>query len=44
MINNVTGSDKKINSDIESYRDKREKALKKMSKDMASRLSKAGDR
>lgn len=42
MINNVTGSDKKIILDIESYRDKREKALKKMSKDMAFRVIKTG--
>jgi len=42
MINNVTGSDKKIILDIESYRDKREKALKKMSKDMAFKVIKSG--
>ncbi|HOP62565.1 MAG TPA: RNA-binding cell elongation regulator Jag/EloR [Spirochaetota bacterium] len=42
MINNVTGSDKKIILDIESYRDKREKALKKMSKDMAFKVIKTG--
>jgi spoIIIJ-associated protein len=42
MINNATGSDKKIILDIESYRDKREKALKKMSKDMAFKVIKTG--
>lgn len=42
MINNVTGNDKKIILDIESYRDKREKALKKMSKDMAFKVIKSG--
>lgn len=42
MINNTTGSDKKIILDIESYRDKREKALKKMSKDMAFKVIKTG--
>ncbi|HOP28068.1 MAG TPA: RNA-binding cell elongation regulator Jag/EloR [Spirochaetota bacterium] len=42
MINNVAGSDKKIILDIESYRDKREKALKKMSKDMAFKVIKSG--
>ena len=42
MINNTTGSDKKIILDIESYRDKREKALKKMSKDMAVKVVRSG--
>ncbi len=42
MINNNTGTDKKIILDIESYRDKREKALKKMSKDMAFKVIKSG--
>lgn len=42
MINNATGSEKKIILDIESYRDKREKALKKMSKDMAFKVIKTG--
>jgi len=42
MINNATGSDKKIILDIEDYRDKREKALKKMSRDMAMKVIKSG--
>lgn len=42
MINNTTGSEKKIILDIEAYRDKREKALKKMSKDMALKVVKSG--
>jgi spoIIIJ-associated protein len=42
MINNLTGSEKKIILDIESYRDKREKALKKMSREMAQKVIKTG--
>ncbi len=42
MISHETGSDKKIILDIESYRDKREKALKKMSKDIAYKVNKSG--
>jgi spoIIIJ-associated protein len=42
MINNNTGSEKKIILDIESYRDKREKALKKMSKEMAQKVIRSG--
>lgn len=42
MINNTTGSDKKIILDIEMYRDKREKALRKMSKDIAHKVIKSG--
>ncbi len=42
MINNSTGTEKKIILDIESYRDKREKALKKMSKDIAFKVIKSG--
>ena len=42
MINNATGSEKKIILDIEAYRDKREKALKKMSRDMAIKVVKSG--
>jgi len=42
MINNTTGSEKKIILDIESYREKREKALKKMSRDMAIKVVKTG--
>jgi len=42
MINHSTGSEKKIILDIESYRDKREKTLKKMSKDIAFKVIKSG--
>ena len=42
MINNSTGSEKKIILDIESYRDKREKTLKKMSKEMAQKVIRSG--
>ncbi len=42
MVNQKTGSDKKIILDIEDYRDKREKALKKMSRDIAHKVSKSG--
>ncbi|MCL2155587.1 MAG: protein jag [Leptospirales bacterium] len=42
MINNSTGSEKKIILDIEAYRDKREKALKKMSKEIAQKVIRSG--
>jgi spoIIIJ-associated protein len=42
MINNSTGSEKKIILDIESYRDKREKTLKKMSKEIAQKVIRSG--
>jgi spoIIIJ-associated protein len=42
MVNHITGSEKKIILDIESYRDKREKTLKKMSKDIAFKVIKSG--
>jgi spoIIIJ-associated protein len=42
MINNSTGSEKKIILDIESYRDKREKALKKMSREIAQKVIRSG--
>jgi spoIIIJ-associated protein len=42
MVNNNTGSDKKIILDIEQYREKREKALKKMSQDIAQKVIKTG--
>ncbi|MCP4136597.1 MAG: protein jag [bacterium] len=42
MVNHMTGSDKKIILDIEAYREKREKALKKMSKDIAYKVIKTG--
>jgi spoIIIJ-associated protein len=42
MISNSTGSQKKIILDIEGYRDKREKTLKKMSRDMAIKVVKSG--
>jgi spoIIIJ-associated protein len=42
IVNNKTGSEKKIILDIESYRAKREKALKKMSRDIAYKVIKSG--
>jgi spoIIIJ-associated protein len=42
VINNSTGTEKKIILDIESYRDKREKALKKMSKEIAQKVIRSG--
>jgi spoIIIJ-associated protein len=42
MINHSTGSEKKIILDIEEYREKRERALKKMSRDMAYKVIKSG--
>jgi len=42
MINNTTGSDKKIILDIESYREKREKTLRKMSRDLAHKVIRSG--
>jgi spoIIIJ-associated protein len=42
MVNHITGSDKKIILDIESYRAKRERALRKMSKDIAFKVIKSG--
>ncbi len=42
MVNHKTGSDKKIILDIEDYREKREKALKKMSRDIAHKVSRSG--
>ncbi len=42
MVNNTTRSDKKIILDIESYRAKREKALRKLSKDIALKVIKTG--
>ena len=42
IVNNKTSSDKKIIIDIESYRAKREQALKKMSKDIAFKVNKSG--
>jgi spoIIIJ-associated protein len=42
MINNSTGTEKKIILDIESYRDKREKSLKKMSREVAQKVIKSG--
>ena len=42
MINNQLGSDKKIILDIESYRDKRERAIRKISKDAAHRVIRTG--
>ena len=42
IVNNKTGSEKKIILDIESYRAKRERALKKMSRDIAYKVIKSG--
>ena len=42
MINHATGSEKKIILDKEEYREKRERALKKMSRDMAFKVIKSG--
>ncbi len=42
MVNSSTGSDKKIILDIELYREKRERALRKMSKDIAFKVNKTG--
>jgi len=42
MVNNTTGSEKKIILDIESYREKRERALKKMSRDIAYKVIRSG--
>jgi len=42
IVNHDTGTDKKIILDIESYRSKREQALKKMSRDVAHKVIKTG--
>jgi spoIIIJ-associated protein len=42
IVNHKTESDKKIILDIESYRAKRERALRKMSKDIAFKVIKSG--
>ncbi len=42
IINHKTGSEKKVILDIESYRDKRERALRKMSRDAAHRVIRTG--
>jgi len=42
IVNHQTGSDKKIILDIESYRAKRERALRKMSKDIAMKVIRSG--
>lgn len=42
MVNHRTKSDKKIILDIEAYRAKREKALRRLSKDIALRVIKTG--
>jgi len=42
IINQKTGSEKKIILDIEDYREKREKALRKMSKNIAAKVIKTG--
>jgi spoIIIJ-associated protein len=43
IVNHKTGSDKRIILDIESYRAKRERALRKMSKDIAFKVIKTGN-
>ena len=40
IVNHQTGSNKKVIIDIESYRGKREKALRKLSKDIAAKVFK----
>ncbi len=42
IVNSKTGSEKKIILDIESYRAKRERALKKMSREIAHKVIKTG--
>ena len=42
MVNHQTGSEKKIILDIENYREKRERALRKMSRDVATRVIRTG--
>ncbi|MDR3238401.1 MAG: protein jag [Spirochaetia bacterium] len=42
IVNYKTGSEKKIILDIEDYREKRERALRKMSKDIAQKVIKTG--
>ncbi len=42
MINHKVGSEKKIILDIESYRDKRERAIRKLSRDAAHRVIRTG--
>jgi len=42
IVNHRTGSNKKIILDIEEYRAKRERALRKMSKEIAAKVSKSG--
>ncbi len=42
MVSNVTGSEKKIVLDIEEYRDKRERSLRKMSRNIAQKVIRSG--
>lgn len=42
IVNNKTSSEKKIILDIEDYREKRERTLRKMSKDIAQKVVKTG--
>ena len=42
IVNHKTGTEKKVILDIESYRAKREKALRKMSRDVAHKVIKSG--
>ncbi|MDY6932933.1 MAG: RNA-binding cell elongation regulator Jag/EloR [Spirochaetota bacterium] len=42
IINHITGSEKKIILDIASYRDRRERSLRKLSKDTAHKVIRTG--
>ena len=42
IVSNKTGNDKKIILDIESYREKREKALRRLSKEIAHKVIRTG--
>ncbi len=42
LVNKMTGSEKKIILDIEGYRAKREKALRKLSKEIALKVARTG--
>lgn len=42
IVNHRTGSEKKVILDIEDYREKRERALRKMSRDIAHKVIKTG--
>jgi spoIIIJ-associated protein len=42
IVNHKTGSEKKVIIDIESYRAKRERSLKKLSQDIAEKVARSG--